>query len=203
MTQVGWKPAGQVEVGDLVESFPPRRLSQRRYPIRYGYDLGYVLGAVASDGSIQDERRISLVVRERAFAERYAAALSRAFPGLTPRLEEVKVPIHEDRESEWLPVVSVKRVVSGRKPFTVYYFTCSPHSTFLARGILLHNCEHHFLPFHGVAHIGYIPSERIVGISKLARVVEILARRPQLQERLTGQIADAIMEGLQPQGVGV
>ena len=64
-------------------------------------------------------------------------------------------------------------------------------------------CEHHFLPFHGVAHIGYIPNERIVGISKLARVVEILARRPQLQERLTGQIADTIMEGLQPQGVGV
>jgi GTP cyclohydrolase I len=64
-------------------------------------------------------------------------------------------------------------------------------------------CEHHFLPFHGVAHIGYIPEKRIVGISKLARVVEILARRPQLQERLTGQIADVIMEGLQPKGVGV
>ncbi len=64
-------------------------------------------------------------------------------------------------------------------------------------------CEHHFLPFHGVAHIGYIPDKRIVGISKLARVVEILARRPQLQERLTGQIADVIMEGLQPKGVGV
>jgi len=64
-------------------------------------------------------------------------------------------------------------------------------------------CEHHFLPFHGVAHIGYIPRERIVGISKLARVVEILAHRPQLQERLTGQIADAIMEGLDPLGVGV
>ena len=64
-------------------------------------------------------------------------------------------------------------------------------------------CEHHFLPFHGVAHIGYIPEKRIVGISKLARVVEILARRPQLQERLTGQIADVIMEGLKPKGVGV
>ena len=64
-------------------------------------------------------------------------------------------------------------------------------------------CEHHFLPFHGVAHIGYIPERRIVGISKLARVVEILARRPQLQERLTGQIADVIMEGLKPKGVGV
>lgn len=64
-------------------------------------------------------------------------------------------------------------------------------------------CEHHFLPFHGVAHIGYIPEKKIVGISKLARVVEILARRPQLQERLTGQIADVIMEALQPKGVGV
>lgn len=64
-------------------------------------------------------------------------------------------------------------------------------------------CEHHFLPFHGLAHVGYIPSGRLVGISKLARVVEILARRPQLQERLTGQIADSIMEALQPHGVGV
>ena len=64
-------------------------------------------------------------------------------------------------------------------------------------------CEHHFLPFHGVAHVGYIPRGRILGISKIARVVDILARRPQLQERLTGQIADALMENLQPQGVGV
>ena len=64
-------------------------------------------------------------------------------------------------------------------------------------------CEHHFLPFHGVAHIGYIPSGRVVGISKLARVVEILARRPQLQERLTSQIADTIVAGLKPRGVAV
>ena len=64
-------------------------------------------------------------------------------------------------------------------------------------------CEHHLLPFHGVAHIGYIPKGRVVGISKLARVVEILARRPQLQERLTSQIADTIVEGLRPQGVAV
>jgi GTP cyclohydrolase IA len=64
-------------------------------------------------------------------------------------------------------------------------------------------CEHHFLPFYGVAHVGYIPNGRVVGISKLARVVEILARRPQLQERLTSQIADTIMECLNPEGVGV
>ncbi len=66
-------------------------------------------------------------------------------------------------------------------------------------------CEHHLLPFYGVAHVGYIPSisGKIVGISKVARVVEIFARRPQLQERMTRQIADTIFEVLQPDGVGV
>jgi GTP cyclohydrolase I len=64
-------------------------------------------------------------------------------------------------------------------------------------------CEHHFLPFHGEAHVGYIPDGRIVGISKLARVVEGFARRPQVQEQLTSQIAEAIMDTLQPDGVAV
>lgn len=64
-------------------------------------------------------------------------------------------------------------------------------------------CEHHFLPFHGVAHIGYIPNGRVVGLSKLARALEILARRPQLQERLTTQLAEAIMETIKPAGVAV
>jgi GTP cyclohydrolase I len=66
-------------------------------------------------------------------------------------------------------------------------------------------CEHHLLPFYGVAHVGYIPNEegRVVGVSKLARVVEIFAKRPQLQERMTSQIADTILEVLQPDGVAV
>ena len=64
-------------------------------------------------------------------------------------------------------------------------------------------CEHHFMPFHGVAAVGYLPDGRVVGLSKLARVVDGYARRPQLQERLTGQIADAIMEVLKPDGVAV
>lgn len=64
-------------------------------------------------------------------------------------------------------------------------------------------CEHHFLPFYGVAHVGYIPNGRVVGISKLARLVEVLARRPQLQERMTGQIADTIVATIAPEGVAV
>ena len=66
-------------------------------------------------------------------------------------------------------------------------------------------CEHHLLPFYGVAHVGYIPNEegRIVGISKLARVVETIARRPQVQEKMTTDIADAIFDGLKADGVAV
>jgi GTP cyclohydrolase I len=66
-------------------------------------------------------------------------------------------------------------------------------------------CEHHLLPFFGRAHVGYVPNEsgRVVGASKIARVVEIIARRPQLQERMTTQIADAMVKGIKPDGVGV
>ncbi|GIG41527.1 GTP cyclohydrolase I FolE [Cellulomonas phragmiteti] len=64
-------------------------------------------------------------------------------------------------------------------------------------------CEHHLVPFHGVAHVGYIPGAdgRITGLSKLARLVDVYARRPQVQERLTSQVADALVEVLDPKGV--
>lgn len=64
-------------------------------------------------------------------------------------------------------------------------------------------CEHHLMPFHGVAHVGYVPNGRVVGLSKLARLVDAIARRPQLQERLTAQIADMLMKTIQPQGAAV
>jgi len=64
-------------------------------------------------------------------------------------------------------------------------------------------CEHHLLPFSGVAHVGYLPGERIVGLSKLARLVEHFAARPQVQERLTKQVADCLESRLQAKGVGV
>jgi GTP cyclohydrolase I len=73
----------------------------------------------------------------------------------------------------------------------------------LVKDIELYSCcEHHLVPFHGVAHVGYIPAAdgRITGLSKLARLVEVFAKRPQVQERLTAQIADALMEHLEPRG---
>jgi GTP cyclohydrolase I len=64
-------------------------------------------------------------------------------------------------------------------------------------------CQHHLLPFVGVAHVGYLPADRILGLSKLARVVELFSRRLQLQERLTSQVADWLQDRLAPRGVGV
>lgn len=64
-------------------------------------------------------------------------------------------------------------------------------------------CEHHLLPFFGVCHIGYIPRGKVVGVSKLARLADLYARRLQVQERLTNQIARTLMDSLQPEGVGV
>jgi len=74
----------------------------------------------------------------------------------------------------------------------------------LARGIPFRSiCEHHLLPFTGTAHVGYLPGERILGLSKLARIVEYFASRPQVQERLTQQIANWLRDQLSPRGVGV
>ena len=74
----------------------------------------------------------------------------------------------------------------------------------LARNIPVRSlCEHHMLPFHGVAHVAYLPADRILGLSKLARVVELFARDLQVQERLTRQVADWLQHHLQPKGVGV
>jgi GTP cyclohydrolase I len=64
-------------------------------------------------------------------------------------------------------------------------------------------CEHHMLPFFGHCHVGYIPNKKVLGVSKIARIVDCLARRLQIQERLTAQVAQEIMDAIEPEGVGV
>ena len=83
-------------------------------------------------------------------------------------------------------------------------FTETHENMVVVRGIEMYSlCEHHMLPFFGVCHIAYIPNGRVVGLSKLPRIVEVFARRLQVQERLTDQIAGAIEEVLAPRGVAV
>ena len=83
-------------------------------------------------------------------------------------------------------------------------FTVDNNEMVLEKDITFYStCEHHLMPFYGKAHVAYIPNGKVVGLSKLARTVEVYARRLQIQEQMTGQIADAIMEHLCPQGVMV
>ncbi|HMA37804.1 MAG TPA: GTP cyclohydrolase I FolE [Chloroflexia bacterium] len=94
----------------------------------------------------------------------------------------------------------------GRDPRPLLATTFEEHhkEMVILRDIPLYSlCEHHMLPFHGFAHIGYIPRGRIVGLSKLARLTDLLSKRFQVQERLTSEIADALIDGLAPVGCGV
>ncbi|MHB1502240.1 MAG: GTP cyclohydrolase I FolE [Candidatus Dormibacteria bacterium] len=83
-------------------------------------------------------------------------------------------------------------------------FAAADAETVVIRNIQFHSlCEHHLLPFYGLAQVAYLPAGRIIGLSKVPRLVDCFARRLQVQERLTGQIAEAIQAGLEPQGVAV
>jgi GTP cyclohydrolase I len=332
MTPAGWVDAGRIVVGDKVQAVETRRLAPRRHVVVEGYELGYVIGALGSVGSVLAGRRVSLVGRERAFAVRFADGWRVAF-GHHPAVEELDVPsgflgrsvpcyrvsvvssqigrlllhwfggtkattrgkhFHFPRvvlrseemtrgfldgycdgdghwlakpdgarvisssnrdflqelgeaigakpdlrwghptgslyisndwmglnrrgrlrfrpvqvpllppEFEWAPVECVERVRQwGKTPFRVYSFHCEPHHSFLVGGIGVSNCEHHLTPFFGKAHVAYIPNAdgRITGLSRLVRLVDSYARRPQVQERLTTQIADEIDRSLRPRGV--
>ncbi len=107
---------------------------------------------------------------------RVARALSEQFSGLRMRPEEVLTTVFDADHEEMVLVRDIE---------------------------LYSTCEHHLVPFFGVAHVGYIPNEKgqITGLSKLARVVDLYAKRPQVQERMTSQIADALMDILEPRGV--
>lgn len=138
-------------------------------------------------------RDASLEPHVRAILEGLGEDLTR--PGLA------RTPVRVEAALRWLTrgyEMSVEDAVGG----AVYD---EPHENMiLVRDIELYSlCEHHMLPFYGRAHVAYIPDGRILGLSKLPRVVEVFARRLQVQERLTDQIAEAIMDVLRPRGVGV
>jgi GTP cyclohydrolase IA len=113
----------------------------------------------------------------------------------------VKTPERVESSLRWLTQgyrMSVEDAVGDA------VFEETHQSMIMVRDIELYSmCEHHLLPFFGRAHVAYIPNGKILGLSKVARIVDVFARRLQVQERMTDQIADAVMDVLQPTGVGV
>jgi len=338
----GFQKARALRRGDMVLSTPTRKLCRPRYDPHLGYSFGYVLGAFASDGSLDSDRRVRLEVNERAFAGRFATHVHSAL-GIAPEVQAIRKPSgflgreveqyrvrvcssylaellrelfggdthstafrfpevvlhsretmqgfldgyiegdgHEARSGPgrryWTghfitsanrpflnrlahvletpvgenSVAGTARVYVSRrwfeprntsrgwkhgfreesqdaalqvglgnvrtkpvrveaiekeqailKSYTMYNFECRPHHSYLANGVLVANCEHHVLPFFGRCHVAYLPKGRIIGLSKIPRLVDHYARRLQVQERLTCQIAETLQETLQPQGVAV
>jgi len=136
-------------------------------------------------------------------------------PRVARLVKELLKEIGEDPEREGL-LKTPARVAAAYEFLTSGYRTCVKDvvndAIFKAEAnnmVVLKNvevyslCEHHMLPFFGACHIGYIPRKKVLGVSKLARIVDCLARRLQIQERLTAQIARAIMDAVNPEGVGV
>lgn len=94
--------------------------------------------------------------------------------------------------------------IDPREELTTVFSAENHQELVMVRDIPFYSmCEHHFLPFHGMAHVAYMPDGKVTGLSKLARLVEGYTKRPQMQERLTTQVAEALMEALDPRGVAV
>ena len=137
-------------------------------------------------------------------------------PGfIEPRVAEILEALSEDPSREGL-LDTPKRFAKSMQFLTSGYetsvekvvgtalFQAESSEMVIVKDIELYSlCEHHMLPFFGKAHIAYIPDKKIIGLSKIPRIVDVFARRLQVQERLTAQVADALMEALNPLGVAV
>jgi GTP cyclohydrolase I len=150
--------------------------------------------------TIKAHKDRSEVFRSEPFAEKVRDIL--AALGEDPSREGlVKTPQRVESSLRWLTQgyrMSVEDAIGDA------VFEESHQSMIMVRDIELYSmCEHHLLPFFGRAHVAYIPDGKILGLSKVARIVDVFARRLQVQERMTDQIADAVMDVLQPTGVGV
>lgn len=327
--QYGWMSAGDLRPDDEIVYINSKTLCKKQYKFLLNYSTGYSIGVIAAEGSIQNNRRVSVEVNDLKFASKYQKALKKAF-GIDVKIEEIMKPSgflkkkirqfrvrfvssqiakrlinilqlpknlgckSKTRKFRFPKIVlgskdmmqgfldgyidgdgtkcgksghiiissntvflkelasvlntslmacrrgstdsvyvsqrwhqpgwyhkygfqqqeisldldessfrKVKSVEIIKKPIKVYSFKCSPYPTFLISGILTHNCEHHMIPFFGKVHVGYIPNGKIVGLSKIPRMIEIFARRLQNQERLTQQIANTLNDLLNPRGVGV
>ena len=151
------------------------------------------------------ERRIRLIPRCGAAR---LASMEQSFLGLLEAIGEdpqreglLKTPSRAARAFEFLTAgyrQSLDDLVNGA------IFESEASEIVLVKNIELYSmCEHHLLPFIGKAHVAYIPNGKVIGLSKMARIVDMFARRLQIQENLTMQIADALMQSLHPRGVGV
>ena len=163
---------------------------RRDPPPPAGPTLADLAAAAATSAAPVDHARIRRAVREILYAvgEDPDREGLRETPDRVARMyAEVFAGLHLD------PAVHLRKT-----------FTQAADEMVLVKDIEFASCcEHHLLPFTGKAHVGYLPDGRVVGLSKLARVVDAVARRPQVQERMTEALADLIMTELQPRGVGV
>jgi GTP cyclohydrolase I len=159
----------------------------------------------ADDGKDEGER---LTRQMNRMDDAQLGALSRSFQTVLEAIGEdpgrqglLKTPIRAARAFEFLTQgyrQNVEQIVNGA------IFDSDASEIILVKDIELYSmCEHHLLPFIGRAHVAYIPNGKVIGLSKVARIVDVFARRLQIQEQLTTQIADALMQALQPNGVAV
>jgi GTP cyclohydrolase IA len=158
----------------------------------------------------KQEGKLANLLQVQGLSDEQAKLVDQAFMGLTSLITLCGDDANRDGLQE-----SPFRVIKAFAEYTEGYredpklhlektFDVDHNELVLVRDIEFHSmCEHHFAPFYGVAHIGYIPSKKITGLSKLARVTDGYAKRFQVQERLTNQIADAIVDVLEPLGVMV